>query len=199
MDNLLMQLQQALESNLFTILDDRIVFFDGDTVITPDKVYDFAGKQVEHDRVGGLCVTELTPEIKQYNRLMKKSHERINVKDTFNDLNLDWNIPEEYLTLNVGQYLMDLIDKEIEQFSDDDAYKRAIRFEQEWETYKKLELIPILRVIIYVINTLRSYNIVWGIGRGSCVASYVLYLIGVHDVDSVEYDLDYTDFLRDPN
>lgn len=191
-------LQQALDSNLLTILNDRIVFFDGDTVITSDKIYDFVGKGLDVPRVGELCVTESSSEIDQYNTLVDPA-QQIRVKETFKGLDLDWNIPEEYLNLHVEQYLLDIIDKEIDKFNDEDGLKRALRFEEELEVYRKLNLIPILRVIIFVINTLRSYNIVWGIGRGSCVASYVLYLIGVHDVDSVEYELDYTDFLRAPD
>jgi DNA polymerase III alpha subunit len=37
---------------------------------------------------------------------------------------------------------------------------------------------------------------VWGVGRGSSVASYVLFLIGVHRIDSMKYNLDYKEFLR---
>jgi DNA polymerase III alpha subunit len=34
------------------------------------------------------------------------------------------------------------------------------------------------------------------VGRGSSVASYVLYLLGVHRIDSMFYDLDPSEFLR---
>ena len=47
-----------------------------------------------------------------------------------------------------------------------------------------------------MVQVMRDNNIVWGVGRGSSVASYVLYLIGVHKIDSLYYDLDVTDFLR---
>jgi DNA polymerase III alpha subunit len=43
---------------------------------------------------------------------------------------------------------------------------------------------------------MRKHNIVWGVGRGSSVASYVLYLIGVHKINSMYYDLDIEEFLR---
>jgi DNA polymerase III alpha subunit len=43
---------------------------------------------------------------------------------------------------------------------------------------------------------MRSNNIVWGVGRGSSVASYVLYLLGVHKVDSIKYGLDIREFLK---
>ena len=32
---------------------------------------------------------------------------------------------------------------------------------------------------------MRENNIVWGVGRGSPVASYVLFLIGVHRINSI--------------
>jgi DNA polymerase III alpha subunit len=48
----------------------------------------------------------------------------------------------------------------------------------------------------YVVDTLRANNVVWGVGRGSSVASYVLFIIGVHKIDSVKYDLDWREFLR---
>jgi DNA polymerase III alpha subunit len=44
---------------------------------------------------------------------------------------------------------------------------------------------------------MRKYDIIWGVGRGSSVASYVLYIIGIHRINSIQYDLDYKEFLRD--
>jgi DNA polymerase III alpha subunit len=43
---------------------------------------------------------------------------------------------------------------------------------------------------------MKERNIVWGVGRGSSVASYVLFLIGTHKVDSVKYELDFNEFLK---
>ncbi len=187
-------LQQALHSNLFTSLKDRVLFFDGDTVITPDQVYSFVEKESD-PRGGRLCVTESTPEIESFNSLVN-ADSKITEKTIFGDLDLDWNIPEEYLTLDLEEYLIDKLDEETSNMSLKEAEIRAYRVKDELKTFENLQLTQVLRVIIYVINTLRSYNVVWGVGRGSCVASYVLYLIGVHDVDSILYELDYTDFLR---
>ena len=60
-------------------------------------------------------------------------------------------------------------------------------------TESNRNLFPVLKVLIYIIDTMRKNNLVWGIGRGSSVASYVLYLIGVHKVDS-KYNLDIKEF-----
>jgi DNA polymerase III alpha subunit len=49
----------------------------------------------------------------------------------------------------------------------------------------------------YIVDTLRKNQIVWGVGRGSSVASYALYLIGVHKIDSVKYDLPIGEFFKE--
>jgi DNA polymerase III alpha subunit len=38
--------------------------------------------------------------------------------------------------------------------------------------------------------------VLWGVGRGSSVASYCLYILGVHKVDSIKYELDIHEFLK---
>ena len=42
----------------------------------------------------------------------------------------------------------------------------------------------------------KENKIVWGVGRGSSVASYVLYLLGIHKIDSIQYRLDWKEFIR---
>jgi len=57
-------------------------------------------------------------------------------------------------------------------------------------------MFDLLIYLKYLVDTLRSQNIVWGVGRGSSVASYCLYLIGVHKVNSMQYNLDIHEFLK---
>jgi DNA polymerase III alpha subunit len=57
-------------------------------------------------------------------------------------------------------------------------------------------MIIVLKAMKYLVDTFRENNIVWGVGRGSSVASYALYLIGVHKVDSVKYELPITEFFK---
>ena len=67
------------------------------------------------------------------------------------------------------------------------------RVVEELELYRSRNLYPILRALIYIIDTMRKHDIVWGVGRGSSVAGYVLYLLGIHKVDS-RYNLDIKEF-----
>lgn len=177
-----------------TQLKDRTLYYDGDTEVSPDHVIDLIDKGLRD-----IYVSEMTDDIKQYNRL---GSNKINTKEDVRPLSFEWNIPEKYKNLDVVEYVIDRWANECaldSNISSEDADVRAKRVSDELHLYKELNLFPVLRTIIYVINTLQDNKIVWGVGRGSSVSSYVLYLLGVHDVDSVKYDLNINDFLRRPN
>ena len=110
-------------------------------------------------------------------QLEMEEFDRINQKN--------WFIPDEYKNLDIKSYVLE---KTPEHAID--------RVNEELNLYDKYNIIDVLKVCVYIIDTLRKNNIVWGVGRGSSVASYVLYLIGVHKVDSIKYELDINEFLR---
>ncbi len=97
-----------------------------------------------------------------------------------------WNMPDEYKQLDIAQWLLDQCKTEAQ----------LQRVGQELLLYQERNLFPLLQQLKYIIDTWRSNNVVWGVGRGSSVASYVLFLIGVHKIDSMYYDLDIEEFLR---
>ena len=105
----------------------------------------------------------------------------------------EFNIPQHYKELDVEEYVKRLVPNAEDQT---DKLVYLNRVEMELGLYKARNLYPILQLLIYIIDTMRKNNLVWGIGRGSSVASYVLYLIGVHKVDSVKYNLDIKEFLK---
>jgi DNA polymerase III alpha subunit len=53
-----------------------------------------------------------------------------------------------------------------------------------------------LQYLKYLVDVMTVNNVIWGVGRGSSVASYVLYKLGVHRIDSLHYNLDAREFLR---
>ena len=67
---------------------------------------------------------------------------------------------------------------------------------EELLMFQERNLFNLLKYLKYLVDTMRDNNIIWGVGRGSSVASYVLYLLGVHKIDSMYYDLDPGEFLR---
>ena len=102
-------------------------------------------------------------------------------------------IPQHYKELDVEEYIRKLVPNGVDGTDNAEASQRV---EMELAMYKERGLYPILQVLIYVVDTLRKHNLVWGVGRGSSVASYLLHLIGVHKVDSVKYNLDIKEFLK---
>jgi len=175
-------------------LENRILYFDGDSTVSPDLLEDIITKTGHSN---GLCVTDLSSEIKKYNSLVSED-ERIIIKTDIRPNNLEWNIPTEYLDLDVKETIQIKYLEELErtEFTPYEKELREQRIEKELLMYEKLELFDVLRTLFYIINTFRHKNVVWGVGRGSSVASYILYLLGVHDVDSVKYELDIEEFLQ---
>ena len=173
-----------------TPLSNRTLWFDGISSFNPSQIIELIGKGTKVDYVDFL-----TPEIIEYNK-KANNHQQIQEKNECSLLNLDWNLPEEYATLNVIDYISKKHSTLLNGMDEDEAMSREVRLANELIKYKKANLINVLRTIIYIINTLTSCEAVWGVGRGSSVSSYVLYVIGVHDVDSFKYELDIDDFLH---
>jgi DNA polymerase III alpha subunit len=96
-----------------------------------------------------------------------------------------WFMPENYFP-NIAEHLYGLCNTREEEE----------RVSLELELFIQHGMFELLVYLKYLVDTMRENNIVWGVGRGSSVASYVLYLLGVHKVDSIKYDLDIHEFLK---
>lgn len=96
-----------------------------------------------------------------------------------------WFMPEEYSNMDIEGFLVNACPKQ--------NYERLI---EELVLFRQHNMIPLLKYLKYLVDTMRSNNIVWGVGRGSSVASYCLYLLGVHKIDSIKYELDINEFLK---
>jgi len=98
-----------------------------------------------------------------------------------------WNMPEEYKTLDIEAWIW----KQCPPWD-----PQHTRVQEELEAYKARNMLDLLRWLKFFVDTCSKENVLWGVGRGSSVASYVLYLIGVHAIDSIKYNLDWQEFLR---
>jgi DNA polymerase III alpha subunit len=97
-----------------------------------------------------------------------------------------WLMPEEYKSLDIAKFVL-------EQCQGEEELQRAGK---ELIMFQERELFPLLQYMKYLVDTMRNNNIVWGVGRGSSVASFVLFLIGIHRVHSLFYDLQIEEFLK---
>ena len=97
-----------------------------------------------------------------------------------------WFMPDHYRNIDIAQHVLDLCT----------TPEQLQRVGEELLLYQEHDLFDLLRYLRYLVAVMRDHDIVWGVGRGSSVASYVLYLLGVHRIDSMFYDLDPREFLR---
>jgi DNA polymerase III alpha subunit len=99
----------------------------------------------------------------------------------------EWFMPEEYKNLDIYNYILNKCPNDVEHMT---------RTCEELAEFEKRDMFNLLKYMVYLVDFMRENNIVWGVGRGSSVASYVLYLIGVHRINSIQFDLDWREFLR---
>ena len=97
-----------------------------------------------------------------------------------------WHMPEEYRSLDIAAWVLEQCDSQAQ----------LQRAGEELLLYQERELFDLLRYLKYLVDRMRQAGVVWGVGRGSSVASFVLYLIGVHRIDSLAHDLDPHEFLK---
>ena len=156
----------------------------------------------EHDIVQGWLsgtnvrdvIVEDTKPINIYNQWCQTFdlEELINAKqedstNTFVEECLrDWNMPDSYLSINIHEWLMERCT----------TAQQRDRVYTELLEYEKRGMIIVLKFLLYLVETCDKNDIVLGVGRGSSVASYCLYLLGIHCVDSIKYELDIKEFLK---
>jgi DNA polymerase III alpha subunit len=163
-----------------------VVFFTSDEVadlLYKDPTLNLRNFKVKDVEQFNNSVAELFAEIPKLERYQYAALD-IDEFDRVNQAN--WFMPEEYKTLDIAEYVLSLCKTDTE----------LQRVGEELLLFQERELFELLQFLKYFIDTLRKNNIVWGVGRGSSVASYVLYLLGVHKINSIYYDLDIKEFLK---
>jgi len=129
------------------------------------------------------AILEHVPSIIRYD----ESAAQATTQEQFDLANqLNWFMPEEYKNLDIAEHVLGLC-------ASDAALQRV---GEELLLYQARGLFNLLRYLKFLVDTMHQNRVIWGVGRGSAVASYVLYLLKVHRIDSLHYNLDIAEFLR---
>lgn len=97
-----------------------------------------------------------------------------------------WHMPDTYKNMDIAKWVLD-------QCNNDDELQRVGK---ELLLFQERNMFMLLKYLKFLVDTMKENNIVYGVGRGSSVASFVLYLIGIHRINSLYYDLDIEEFLK---
>jgi len=133
----------------------------------------------------------------QYNKSINSLHVELEHLQIYEPLNIDiehydrlhreyWLMPDEYLNFDIAQWVLNQCADQVE----------LQRVAEELILFQERNLFSLLKYLKYFVDTMRKHNIVWVVGRGSSVASFVLYLIGIHKINSIKFSLDIKEFLK---
>ena len=98
----------------------------------------------------------------------------------------NWLMPQSYKDMDIAEYVLSLCSNDVE----------LQRCGEELLLYQQHDLFNLLRYLKYLVDTMTENHVIWGVGRGSSVASYILFKLKVHKIDSLYYNLSITEFLR---
>jgi DNA polymerase III alpha subunit len=163
----------------------QLIYSDSDVidlVMQGHAVTDLSQLMVDHsvdiDRLSE--VLESVPNLVQYQPLTES------VEEFDRRLQSCWHMPEEYSNMDIAAHVLSLCSTQAE----------LQRCGEELLLYQERELFDLLRYLKYLVDVMTEHGVIWGVGRGSSVSSHVLYLLKVHRINSMYYNLDIREFLR---
>lgn len=163
----------------------------GELIYTEEDVCDLVMKGHTPTELSGMIV-DSTVELTYLTELLDPApqwtpeQEHVNPAEFHAQQQAVWHMPEQYQSMDIAAHVLGLCSTEAE----------LQRCGKELLLYQERDLFDLLRFMVYMVDTMTEHRIVWGVGRGSSVASYVLYKLQVHRIDSMYYNLDVEEFLR---
>jgi DNA polymerase III alpha subunit len=178
-----------MHSNL-TVLKDRLLLPNGISVVEPEQVPDLLLRGLD---VSQIQVTELTKDVQLFNERSSSPLEVFDENAAFDLPPKEWLVPQEYLD---GIDLKEFFAQKLKELPEDIQERAEVRIANELVAVREFQFEEGLKTIIYVVNVLRQNRQVWGVGRGSSCASYLLFLVGIHCVDCLKYNIHWSEFFH---
>lgn len=181
---------------LETELKDRVLRFDGVSIVHPDSVASALARGL---RPSDLRVSEINQDVVLFNRnVIEADRLALAVPEPIN-IPMVWQLPDLYKNLDVSKRVFDEFFKRLSSLKyaaeqEDIAVRRLADEVNEVEARGMMDF---MRTIVYVLDTFRAKDIVWGVGRGSSCACYILFVLGLHVVDCVRYEVPMNEFFHD--
>lgn len=181
---------------LFTELHDRVLRFDGVSVVDADQAVEFIRRGAVPAQ---LRVLVTTPEVTVFNRNVNETEQLREFGIEPLSFKYDWQIPPEFLSLDITEHVSVVFGERLPGLKYDSAQTEAAvtRVARELYEFKRRGLEDLLRVIIFTLHRFKETGQIWGVGRGSSCASYILFLLGLHVVDPIKFDVPLEEFMHD--
>lgn len=162
---------------IFSSADILNLYLSGHDLSVMDRM------QVDHtvDLESAAMILDNVPTFIRYNEMANQS-----VTEFDHRCQNTWYMPDHYRDMDIAEHVLSLCNSDAE----------LQRCGQELMLFQERDLFNLLRYLVYLVDTMRENKLIWGVGRGSSVSSFVLYKLGVHRINSLHYELDPEEFLR---
>ena len=167
-----------------TELKDRILHFDGTNQVDPERVPSLFLHGVSREKI---AVNFLNEDIELFNIL--SDHEIPLAHEVQLEPDFSWNVPAQYLSINLDSLVLEKARALGQKYED--------RAQKELDEIKKRKLEHLFKSLVYVIDTMKQAQSLWGVGRGSSCASLVLFVMGLHKVDPIRFNIPLEEFFHD--
>lgn len=129
-------------------------------------------------------------DVELFNKFAYENFDEVSIKlptklKTHDERKNHWFYPPSYDDINLETYFTNIS-------KDNDLD----RIKQELQLYKEKSMEKFLRFCIYLADNIKENGWVVGVGRGSSVCSYLLFLLQINLVNPIEYSLDIKEFLK---
>lgn len=179
-----------------TELEDRVLRFDGISEIDPTQVARFMLRGIPSSK---LRVTGETADIISFNEQVPPEDRLLLVQPEPLTLDMEWQLDPSYLEIDLEEYVGSAFEHRLPMLDYTDAQvETAInRIADELQEIHQRGMVEFTQTVIYILDTMKQNDLVWGVGRGSSCASYVLFLLGLHVVDCVKMDISMEEFFHE--
>lgn len=176
-------------------LTDRNLRFDGVSEIEPDQLARFLLLGIPPSK---LRINGTNDDIIEFNTQVSANDQLLPISDESIDLDMEWQLPEEYKQLDLQEHMAEKFEQNCPVNYTPEQVELALdRIVDELHEIKSRGMVEFMQTIIFVIDQLRKHNVVWGVGRGSSCASYLLFLVGLHVVDCIVLEVSSEEFFHD--
>lgn len=160
----------------------------GQLVLNQNDLCDFY-RSNSNNRIKYALITDQvnnTLDLDNFPNLIKYIEPSTSLEEFDKNNQLNYNMPEYYKTMDIALFVLNSCKNEEE----------LQRAGQELLLFQERGMFPLLQYLKYLVDLMKQHNITYGVGRGSSVASFVLYLIGVHRINSLYYNLPINEFIK---
>jgi DNA polymerase III alpha subunit len=136
----------------------------------------------------------MNDELREFNKYTSTPVTEFSESDLTASLDVSSTLPAAYSNLNIVEHMKELHFQHTLPLQESDLYD--VRFAAEMSWFQTKDKFDILKTVKFIVDRLKMASVPWGVGRGSSVYCYLLFLLELHAIDPIVHELDYREFLR---